>query len=387
MADLSIITSPAFLAEDRGPTVTATASLMIIFCTLFVGMRYYARYLANTSFKAEDVIIPFAWLAEIGICIVSIVMVEKAGTGRHMALILSTDPAKIPEHFKGIMVQEVLHPAAVAFPKLTVVLLYLHILTNRYERFVAKLLIFLIFATWFSFTIAVMFQCKPFAFNWDKTIPGGKCFNVQFFSNSSSVPNIATGLAVLVLPSRVLWGLRISIGRKVGLLLIFLTGSVGIIASIIRTMIFADTLANAGPLTDVTYNHVSLIDWTIIEPGMYLLSTCALSFKPLFRMLAKSLHLQAFITHTRSTFAETRSYVKKTTASTQEDTYHMDQMRNARVGKFHRLSEDSASDTTGHKRIEVLVTKTIEMDSETRSEDEEWRKIDVERGQYGRGVV
>lgn len=155
-----------------------------------------------------------------------LVMVEKAGTGRHMAYVLSTDPGKITEHFKGIMIEEILHPAAVAFPKLTVVLLYLHILTNKYERMVAKILVFLIFATWASFTIAAMFQCTPFAFNWDKSIPGGKCFNVQVYANSSSVPNIATDLAVLVLPLRTVWGLKISTGRKVGLLLIFLTGSV-----------------------------------------------------------------------------------------------------------------------------------------------------------------
>jgi hypothetical protein len=153
-------------------------------------------------------------------------MVEAAGTGRHMAYILSTDPGKIPEHFKGIMIQEVLHPAAVAFPKLTVVLLYLHILTLKWERIAAKTLAFLIFATWMSFSVAVVFQCMPFDFNWDKTIPDGKCFNVQFFANSSSVPNIVTDLAVLLLPLRTVWCLKISIGRRIGLLFIFLIGSV-----------------------------------------------------------------------------------------------------------------------------------------------------------------
>ena len=143
-----------------------------------------------------------------------------------MAYIVTVDPAKISEHFKCIMISEVLHPAAVAFPKLLVVLLYLHILTNKYERMAAKVLIALIFATWLGYTIAVMFQCMPFAFNWDKTIANGRCFDVQAYANSSSVPNIFTDLAVLVLPLRTVWGLKISIGRRVGLLFIFLTGSV-----------------------------------------------------------------------------------------------------------------------------------------------------------------
>jgi len=64
--------SPQYLAEDNGPTIIATASLMIIFSTVFVGLRYYARYLTTTKFGAEDIIIPFAWLAEIGLCIVGI---------------------------------------------------------------------------------------------------------------------------------------------------------------------------------------------------------------------------------------------------------------------------------------------------------------------------
>lgn len=233
----------SFLAEDRSTSLIATASVMILLSTLFVGLRFYARYLTSTSFSIQDVIVPFAWLAEIGLCVngicksfslshttssidIGIVMVKLANTGRHMAYIVTVDPARIPEHFKGIMISEVLHPAAVAFPKLLVVLLYLHILTNKFERIAAKILLALIFATWLAYTVAVMFQCMPFAFNWDKTIANGRCFNVEVYANSSSVPNIFTDLAVLVLPLRTVWGLKISVGRRVGLLIIFLTGSV-----------------------------------------------------------------------------------------------------------------------------------------------------------------
>ncbi|KAH7401504.1 hypothetical protein BKA66DRAFT_508022 [Pyrenochaeta sp. MPI-SDFR-AT-0127] len=348
--------SSEFLAESIGLQVSATASMMIAICTTFVGMRYYARYLAGISFSVEDVVIPFAWLAEIGLF-----MVEKAGTGRHMAYVLLTDPSKISKHFKGVMAQEVLHPAAVALPKLTVVFLYLQIMTNKYERMIAKILIFLISATCVSYTIAAMFQCIPFAFNWDKTIPGGKCFNVQAYGNSSSVPNILTDLVVLVLPLRTVLELKISTGRRVGLLLIFLTGSMGIIASIVRTVVFVQTFADSGPLADVTYIHVTLINWTIIEPGMYLLCACALSFKPLFRSIAKGLHLHAFITHTRLAFVGSKSHAGQSIALAQLDTYDMEHVRTTDGGKFHRWSENSMDGTKNQKKIEVLVTRTVDM--------------------------
>lgn len=64
--------TPEYLAEDIGPTVIATASVFIFFSTFFVGLRYYARYLTGTKFGAEDIIIPFAWVSEIGLCITGI---------------------------------------------------------------------------------------------------------------------------------------------------------------------------------------------------------------------------------------------------------------------------------------------------------------------------
>jgi hypothetical protein len=62
----------AFLAEDRGPSVIITASILIVLSTLFVGLRYYARHLMGTPFGVQDVIVPFAWLAEVGLCVTGI---------------------------------------------------------------------------------------------------------------------------------------------------------------------------------------------------------------------------------------------------------------------------------------------------------------------------
>lgn len=74
--------------------------------------------------------------------------------------------------------------------------------------------------------MAAAFQCQPFAFNWDKSIPGGKCFDVTSFALSSSVPNIVSDVAILVLPAKTILEVKVSVGRRVGLGLIFLVGSV-----------------------------------------------------------------------------------------------------------------------------------------------------------------
>jgi hypothetical protein len=166
----------------------------------------------------------------------------------------------------------------------------------------------------------------------------------------------------------------------------------GIVASIIRTVVFAQTFAEAGPLTDVTWNHVSLINWTMIEPGMYLLSACALSFKPLLRSFAKALHLQGFVTHTRSTVGGTKSHVKKTFTSTQTqpEVFELGHIRNvSEFGKFHRLSEgveSNGTDEYAERRLEVIVTKTIELDSEGRVDDDRWDHRELTSDHFGRAV-
>lgn len=377
------VRSPEYLAQDIGPMLVATSSIFIFLSTVFVALRYYARYLTQTRFGAEDVIMPFAWLAQIGLCVTGIAMVKKAGTGRHLDYVAATDPLMIMEHFKGIMVHEILHLPAVAFPKLCVALLYLRVFTNKWARIATWVLIVTIAATWFSYTVAAMFQCVPFNFNWDKSNPDGRCFNVALFAASSSIPNIVTDVAVLFLPIRTIMDLKVSIGRRIGLLLIFLTGSIGIVASIIRTIVFS----NIDPLDDATYKHVELINWTIIEPGLYLLAACALSFKPLFRMFAKALHLDTFITHSKSAAGRTGTKPKSSSANSG---IHLDTIKSSHAG-FHQLksplpvgvngapgnTEDMdfgcKGDLEAGKEIRIIVTRT--------SDVEEWK----DRGRYSNG--
>lgn len=75
-------------------------------------------------------------------------------------------------------------------------------------------------------------------------------------------------------------------------------------------------------------------------------------------MFAKALHLQAFITHTKSTFQQGKSYTtkKSTTAHTE---YQMQDINN---GRFYRLSEVSTS-SGGSKKMEVLVTTTVDVET------------------------
>ncbi|KAI4591937.1 hypothetical protein KJ359_012068 [Pestalotiopsis sp. 9143b] len=55
-------------------------------------------------------------------------------------------------------------------------------------------------------------------------------------------------------------------------------GSMGLVASACRFWAFSNT----NSFTDATYNAVELIIWTVVEPGIYLVSASMLMFRPLF---------------------------------------------------------------------------------------------------------
>lgn len=68
-------------------------------------------------------------------------------------------------------------------------------------------------------------MCIPFAFNWDETIPGGKCLNKGLLYALMSMPNIGTDIAMFILPLPVIWKLQMTKNQKIGLTVTFLTGS------------------------------------------------------------------------------------------------------------------------------------------------------------------
>jgi uncharacterized membrane protein (DUF485 family) len=64
--------SAEYHAENQGHVLVAVAILFIVLDILFVALRSYAQRLNEASIGLDDMIIPFAWLSRIGLCILAI---------------------------------------------------------------------------------------------------------------------------------------------------------------------------------------------------------------------------------------------------------------------------------------------------------------------------
>lgn len=68
--------------------------------------------------------------------------------------------------------------------------------------------------------------CRPFAYNWDKTIPGGYCGDQVTSFTITGIINLVTDVIVLVLPMRNLSKLQMATYKKVTLIAVFGLGAV-----------------------------------------------------------------------------------------------------------------------------------------------------------------
>ena len=155
-------------------------------------------------------------------------MVNDASVGRHLPAVLMNNPTQVIVWAKSIYALQWLYLAAVALPKISILGLYLRIFSISRARITCYIVIFMVTANWVAFIFAATFQCSPIAFQWDKSITGGTCVDIQALYRASSAPNIATDVIILILPIPTVWRLKASVIRKLGLMLVFLAGSVSV---------------------------------------------------------------------------------------------------------------------------------------------------------------
>ena len=152
--------------------------------------------------------------------------VRLAGLGYHEIVVLETEPSKLVTWLKMNVVAEYVNGFARTLPKISTLFLYLQIFTTRPYRMAAYMIMSVIVTNLLIGIILASVICQPFAYQWDKSIHGGRCLNISKFYQWITFPNILTDIAMLLLPLPVIYRLQKSRIQRIGLLLTFLTGSV-----------------------------------------------------------------------------------------------------------------------------------------------------------------
>jgi hypothetical protein len=115
---------------------------------------------------------------------------------------------------------------ASTLPKLAIINIYYDIFSNvRWARWTLVALTLTVLANIVAYILAALCNCRPIAATWDKSIDG-QCGDRRMVYSMTSLPNIVTDLAIILIPIPIISKLKMSRRVKLGVLATFLTGSV-----------------------------------------------------------------------------------------------------------------------------------------------------------------
>lgn len=74
--------------------------------------------------------------------------------------------------------------------------------------------------------IVALLICKPLAYTWDNSIPGGHCGSREKLYLWHGIQNLLHDIILVAMPMPLLWKLHLPTGKKVSLIVIFAMGLV-----------------------------------------------------------------------------------------------------------------------------------------------------------------
>ncbi|KAJ3956366.1 hypothetical protein N0V92_007094 [Colletotrichum tropicale] len=228
---------------NRGPELSGTTTALLVLATVFVGLRFWARWTVGFHYGLDD------WFMVVGLIVtfmagaLNYAMIAQ-GLGRH-ASTLSLDQQV--QFLKLLLAFECIYVTAVMFIKISLLLMYRRIFPSRGFKISAMVLGFLTIGWWISIVLVCVFQCTPVAKAYMPWIDG-TCIDLKASFIGNAIPNILTDVAILCLPIKEVWRLQVTMVQRISLCFMFLLGGFVLFASIYRF-----TTIMQFQLTDTTF--------------------------------------------------------------------------------------------------------------------------------------
>ncbi|KAG6354943.1 hypothetical protein INS49_004024 [Diaporthe citri] len=240
---------PADTPETLNPLIVTTVFGVVALLSC-IG-RIYALHLRNHSFREEEYYIAAALFLTYVSLGIQWACVLRGGTGRHL-----------------ILPFEALYGLTLMFVKLAVLRFYSRIFApSAWVTWSVRVTAAAVIMWMASVVLETFLLCRPLAFNWDTTIPGGACGDRNAVFVIAGVTNMVTDFMVLLLPVPCILKLQMPTGQKFGLLLVFCMGILITAISIVRLKSLT-TIS----FEDPTWTLPMGLLWTVLEPELAIIN-------------------------------------------------------------------------------------------------------------------
>ncbi|KAL1845105.1 hypothetical protein VTK73DRAFT_1122 [Phialemonium thermophilum] len=266
---MSSAPDPATAQQSRAWVTITVASVMLCLATVSVVLRTYTRAVLIKQFGVDDAAALFTLLLALG-CGAAVLTNVKYGLGRH---IWTLDNPTVLPYFRTFYVSIVMYNATLMSVKMTFLLQYYRVFTVRKMRKVILVAMVIIGCWSLSQLLVAIFNCNPIPRFWDMSLKGTCIPNLPFWYINAA-GNIATDVAIFVLPIPVLGSLQLRRPQKLLLIAIFSLGFFTCAISIIRIQYLH--LSN-----DASWDNINSSSWSVTEMSTAIICACLPTLRPL----------------------------------------------------------------------------------------------------------
>ncbi|KAF5718536.1 CFEM domain-containing protein [Fusarium mundagurra] len=240
-------------------------------------LRVMARVFAKTqTWGPDDWVMVFAVALMVPLNALSF-RISQVGLGKD---IWNVHPDDITDFLYLFYWDELLYLGALPVTKISILLFYLKVFPGKNIRLACWIFIGLNTAYFIAFELISIFQCRPIdgAWRaWDNEYKT-KCNNINLQGWFAAVLNIVLDVGTMVIPLKELYGLSMSLKKKIQLMLMF---SVGIFVTIVSA-VRLQSLASYATTSNVTQDYVEIGYWSTIEVPVGIICACMPAIRSLF---------------------------------------------------------------------------------------------------------
>ncbi|KAF2877439.1 hypothetical protein BDV95DRAFT_147200 [Massariosphaeria phaeospora] len=253
-------------------------SASLFLATVAVVCRFWSRKITGTKWQLNDYFMLLAYLSVLGLSIAANLAVTQGELGVHVSDIPKRLlPKIIPYNLKMMIVIPFFLVCSSFLVKMSITHFYIILFPNTWIQRICRVQLYLLLGCCIGGIVSCFLMCRPLAYTWNKSIPGGKCFDIKDFWLGISIVGLFFDLSLVILPIPVFWNLRMSWRKKAKLILLFGLGLFICIFSALR--VYYDERMN---FKDLTWTAAPAVMCTVPEPSLSVVAGCLPITVPLF---------------------------------------------------------------------------------------------------------
>ncbi|KAK7547098.1 hypothetical protein IWX49DRAFT_504280 [Phyllosticta citricarpa] len=266
--------------QNRGPAVIVAVGIMMGLSTIAFAARIVSRRIVGSSWDWSDTTLLLGYCLGIVINVCAIVGSIR-GFGRHLAYVAGH--TNFVDLLKINFTAQVAYLWSLTLIKISILLFYRRIFAVRKHQIAIKVVFVFVLLWWFIFFTLMLTKCKPVWFWWTNILSCGS-FHAEFIACAAA--NSLIDILVLAIPVWGISGLGLQRKQKISVGALFLTGSVVVVASLVRLVYLVEF-----SMVDLTWKYIPAATWSLIEVNLAVVSACLPFMQPLLVRVLGALHL------------------------------------------------------------------------------------------------